>query len=106
MFWAIFRPILVKKLFKVFAISNVFVISMTFIFPLSSVGRGSLVLFLDKMPFNVLRSKRSTWSCRADNLFYYICLAGIVIEPVIPPPPRYLSIAACLASLTHCNIQQ
>ena len=49
MFWARFRPILVEKLFKVFAISNVFVISMTFIFPLSFVGRGSLVLFLDKM---------------------------------------------------------
>ena len=33
MFWARFRPILVKKLFKVFAISNVFVISLAFIFP-------------------------------------------------------------------------
>ena len=53
MFWTRFRPILVKKLFKVFAISNVFVISMTYIFPLSFVGRGSLVLFLDKMSFNV-----------------------------------------------------
>ena len=53
MFWARFRPILVKKLFNVFAISNVFVISMTSIFPLSFVGRGSLVSFLHKMSFNV-----------------------------------------------------
>ena len=53
MFLARFRPILVKKLFKVFAISNVFVISMPSIFPLSFVGMGSLVLFLDKMSFNV-----------------------------------------------------
>ena len=53
MFWARFQPILVKKLFKVFAISNVFVISLSFIFPLSFVGRGSLALFLDKMSFNV-----------------------------------------------------
>ena len=53
MFWARFRPILVKKLFNVFAISNLFVISMAFILSLSFVGRGSLVLFLDKMSFNV-----------------------------------------------------
>ena len=53
MFWARFQPILVKKLFKVFAISNVFVISLSFIFPLSFVGRGSLALFLDTMSFNV-----------------------------------------------------
>ena len=53
MFWARFRPILVKKLFNVFAISNLFVISMAFIFSLSFVGRGSLVLFHDKMSFNV-----------------------------------------------------
>ena len=53
MFWARFRPIPVKQLFKVIAISNVFVISMAFIFPLSFVGRGSLVLFLDKMAFNI-----------------------------------------------------
>ena len=42
-----------KKLIKLFAISNVFVIPMAFIFPLSFVGRGSLVLFLDKISFNV-----------------------------------------------------
>ena len=53
MFWVRFRPILVKKLFKVFAISNVFVISMAFSFALSFVRRGSLDLFLDKMSFNV-----------------------------------------------------
>ena len=53
MFWARFRPILVKKLFTVFAISNLFVISLAFIFPLSFVGRGSLALFLDKMSFNI-----------------------------------------------------
>ena len=53
MFWARLRPILVKKLFNVFAISNVFVVSLSFISPLNFVGRGSLVLFLDKMSFNV-----------------------------------------------------
>ena len=53
MFWARFRPILVQKLFNAFAISNLFVISMAFIFSLSFVGRGSLVVFLDKMSFNV-----------------------------------------------------
>ena len=42
-----------KKLFNVFAISNVFVISLAFICSLSFEGRGSLVLFLDKMSFNV-----------------------------------------------------
>ena len=53
MCWARFRPILVQKLFNVFAISNLFVISMAFILSLSFVGRGSLVLFLDKLSFNV-----------------------------------------------------
>ena len=53
MLWVRFQPILVKRLFKLFAIYNVFVISMAFIFPLSFVGRGTFVFFLYKMSFNV-----------------------------------------------------